>query len=119
MLPLADVLLLLVLTALVVGALSARTMHYWCTHRRRPRVNFSTHVAVLDARTTAVLRALDDLPLGEAHAVLWSILRLVDATAQVSLLWADAANLTAGAAVERAAARGPTPPPRPRLVPPS
>lgn len=104
---------------LAAAGLSALGMHYWCTHRRRPRVNFSTHVAVLDARTTAVLRALDDLPLGEAHAVLWSILRLVDATTQISPLWPDAANLTAGAAVERAAARGPTPPPRPRLVPPS
>jgi hypothetical protein len=117
MVPFGFALWLVFVTAVLVGALSAVGMHYWCTHRRRPRVNFSTQVASLDARTTAVLRALDDLPLGEAHAVLWSIVRLIDATAQVSLLWPDAANLSAGAAVARAAARAPTPPTRPRLVP--
>jgi hypothetical protein len=117
--PLGLVLWLLFCSSLAAAGLSALGMHYWCTHRRRPRVNFSMHVAVLDARTTAVLRALDDLPLGEAHAVLWSILRLVDATAQVSMLWPDAAELSAGAAVARAAERAPSPPPRPRLVPPS
>src|SRR5215469_10902683 len=119
MVPLAFALWVMFVTALVVGVLSAAAMHYWCTHRRRPRVNFSTHVALLDARTAAVLRAVDDLPLGEAHAVLWSIVRLIDATAQVSPLWPDAAELSAGAAVARAAARAPTPPPRPRLVPPT
>jgi hypothetical protein len=119
MVPVGEALWLGFMTALVVGLLSAVAMHYWCTHRRRPRVNFSTHVALLDARTAGVLRALDDLPLGEAHAVLWSILRLVDATAQVSMLWPDAAELSAGAAVARAAERAPSPPPRPRLVPPS
>lgn len=106
-------------SAMVVGVLSAVAMHYWCTHRRRPRVRLPFHAAALDARTTAVLRALDDLPLGEAHAVLWSINRLIDATAEVSRLWPDAANLSAGAAVARAAERAPAPPPRPRLVPPS
>ena len=106
-------------TAMVTGILSAVGMHYWCTRRRRPSLNFSTRIAVLDARTTAVLMALDDLPLGEAHAVLWSILRLIDATAGVSVLWPDAAHLSAGAAVARAAERAPTPPPRPRLVPPA
>jgi len=45
--------------------------------------------------------------------------RLIDATAQVSPLWPDAADLSAGAAVARAAERAPSPPPRPRLVPPS
>jgi hypothetical protein len=118
MIPLGLALWFVVMTALVVGALSAVAMHYWCTHRRRPRINFSAHVATLDARTASVLRALDDLPLGEAHAVLWSIARLIDATAQVSSLWPDAAELSAGAAVARAAARASTPP-RPRLVPPS
>jgi len=105
-------------SAMVVGVLSAVATHYWCTHRRRPRVRLPTDVALLDARTTAVLRALDDLPLGEAHAVLWSISRLIAATAEVSPLWPDAAELSAGAAVARAAARGPVAPPRPRLVPP-
>jgi hypothetical protein len=108
-----------ILMAGVVGVLSAVAMHWWCTHRRRPRVNFSTQVAPLDARTSAVLQALDDLPLGEAHAILWSILRLIDATAQVSMLWPDAPNLSAGAAVARAAARAPAAPQRPRLVPPT
>jgi len=103
-------------SAMVVGVLSAVAMHYWCTHRRRPRVRLPMDVALLDARTTAVLRALDDLPLAEAYAVLWSINRLIDATAQVSSLWADAAELSAGAAVARAAARSPVSPPRPRLV---
>jgi len=107
------------MAAMVTGVLSAVGMHYWCTRRRRPSVNFSTRIAVLDTRTTAVLAAVDDLPLGEAHAVLWSILRLIDATAGVSVLWPDAAHLSAGAAVARAAERAPTPPPRPRLVPPS
>ncbi len=102
----------------VVAPLTAVITHYWCTHRRRPRVRFSTEVALLDARTTAVLRALDDLPLGEAHAVLWNISRLIAATAEVSSLWPDAANLSAGAAVARAAARGAVSPARPRLVPP-
>lgn len=116
MVPLAFALWLIFVTALAVGALSAAGMHYWCTHRRRPRLNFSTRVAALDARTSAVLQALDDLPLGEAHAVLWSILRLIDATAVVSLLWPDARELSAGAAIARAAMQAPTPP-RPRLVP--
>ncbi len=107
-----------VLLAFVSALLSAVAMHYWCTHRRRPRIRYPLQGALLDARTTAVLKALDDLPLGEAYAVLFSINRLIDATAQVSLLWPDAAELSAGAAVARAAARAPTPPPRPRLVPP-
>jgi hypothetical protein len=119
MLSRGDALFFSILLAGVVGVLSAVGMHYWCTHRRRPRVHFSTQIATLDTRTTAVLQALDDLPLGEAHAILWSILRLVDATAQVSTLWPDAANLSAGAAVARAAERAPTPPTRPRLVPPA
>jgi hypothetical protein len=119
MVPIGFAIWLAILTAGVAALLSAVSMHYWCTHRRRPRVNFSTTVAVLDARTTAVLRALDGLPLGEAHAVLWSILRLIDATAQVSVLWPDAAELTAGAAVARAAERAPTRGTRPRLVPPT
>jgi len=118
MVPRDVVIVFLVMTALLVGVLSAIAMHYWCTHRRRPRVHLPSDVALLDARTTAVLRALDDLPLGEAYAVLWSINRLIDATAQISPLWPDAAELSAGAAVARAAARGPVSPPRPRLVPP-
>ena len=117
MVPLGFALWLAFVTALAAGVLSAAAMLYWCTHRRRPRINFSTHVALLDVRTAAVLRAVDDLPLGEAHAVLWSIARLIDATAQVSPLWPDAAELSAGAAVARAASRAPTPPTRPRLVP--
>jgi len=103
----------------VVAPVTAAATHYWCTHRRRPRIVFSSGAALLDARTTAVLRALDDLPLGQAHAVLWSIMRLIDATSEVSTLWPDAADMTAGAAVARAAARAPSPPPRPRLVPPA
>ncbi len=115
---LATLVYFLWLTAFVVGILSAVVTYRWCTRYRRPRVNLTTAVAVLDARTTAVLQALDDLPLGQAYAVLWSILRLIDATAQVATLWPDAAQLSAGAAVARAAARGPTPPSRPHLLPP-
>jgi len=117
MVPLGFAVWLAFMSAMVIGVLSAVAMHYWCTHRRRPRVRLPLQVAALDVRTTAVLRALDDLPLGEAYAVLSSINRLIDATAQVSSLWPDAPELSAGAAVARAAERAPTAPPRPRLVP--
>src|SRR5262249_39164180 len=62
--------------------------------------------AGLDAPTTALLQALDPLPIEEAIAVLREVRELLDATQTVSRLWPDATKLTAGAAVARAAAAG-------------
>src|SRR5262245_57383255 len=94
----------LVFWAVILVALTVQAVQLVSLLRRprRPSLGFDA-VAPLDARTTAILHALEPLSLEEAHAVLWSVLRLVDATRGVSQLWPDAKNLTAGAAVARAA----------------
>jgi hypothetical protein len=119
MVPLPLAVLVGTLVALVVGVASAAAMHWWCVHRRRPRMNVVGR-PILDELTGTVLGAVDHLPLGEASATLWGIARLVDTMLAASALWTDSADVSAAAAVERIAAASPPSSrrPRPRLVPP-
>jgi hypothetical protein len=114
--PLGVGLFLAAIVALVAALVAALAMHLWCTRRRRPQVRFTTQTALLDRRTSTILAAVDDLPLGEAYAVLRSINALIDAAATLAALWPDRAEVSAGAAIARVAAQGHAPD-RPRLVP--